>query len=181
MSEGESLPLVPALIIIELRQPQQRSHLVFLLSAWPRNDFWKTPLFFSLFWESTYLYLICHRNVFRSFILLLCPSSFSAYHCTQSSASSLQSALLRGIARCCSPFKENANDRTVMYFHVHTPWFALESIQVHIQHAALKQHKHNAGWFLLREWRTAVNLTSCGGPANVAEAAANLHSWISSH
>lgn len=92
-----------------------------------------------MFWRSTYLGLICHRNDFCSVRLFVRPLSFSAYHVEQSSAHSTVSAAA-GKAYCCSAQKEcKWQESTFILF---TPSKTLtESVQ---QHMGLEQCKHYA-------------------------------------
>ena len=137
----KSVLLVPAPVI------KQPSHLVFfLLSAWPTNDFHSflanTSLFLLSvsFRASTYLYLICHRNVCRSFMLLLCPFSFLLVSC-RAEFSQFFTVCAATMVCCCSQLKsKNANDRTNVfptYAHFLGFFVFSESGQVHIRHTGL--------------------------------------------
>lgn len=123
------------------------SHLVFFLSLHdPRMTstvFWQMPLCFcSLFFRaSTYLYLICHRNVCRSFMLPLCPFSFLLVSRRAEFSQFFTVCAAATMACCRSQLKGKMQMTELMYFHVRplSRFLRLfsESGQVHVRHTGL--------------------------------------------
>lgn len=130
-----SAPIIKHLILFfsfSLHDPRMTSTL-----------FWQMPLCFcSLFFRaSTYLYLICHRNVCRSFMLPLCPFSFLLVS-RRAEFSQFFTVCAAATMPCCrSQLKGKMQMTELMYFHVRplSRFLRLfsESGQVHVRHTGL--------------------------------------------